>query len=333
MAGRTLTALKLLFRSALWLLALGVIAVLVLRWFTGSRFAPVRLVDYFTPWLLVPLLPALAAALVAGRRWLSAFLLVPVLYVGIVYAPLFLPAGNRAEAKGPTFKVMSYNVWSHNPHLQEIAAVVAEERPDILLLQELTPERYPVLRGYLEELYPGQALHEVYDPRLLQAVFSRYPLPAYRALPGKGKTLEVVVVTPQGELTLYNSHFLRSGDWTRRHSQIASLLAEGLANAAGPVILAGDFNTSERTETYRLITGSLKNAHWEAGRGFGFTFPAYGSCRVVACQVPPMVRIDHIFYNDLLLVRSAGTVQRSGGADHLPVVAEFSMLKKGQEIR
>ncbi len=333
MSAKTLSTIKLLLWSTLWLLALGVITILVLRWFTGNRLTPVRLVDYFTPWLLVALLPALATALAAGHRWLAAALAIPVLYVAFAYAPLFLPRGNAAVASGPTIKVMSYNVWSQNPHLDEIAAVVAQQHPDILLLQEVTAERYPTLLQYLQKLYPDQPLHQAYEPGLLQAVVSRFPLRSHASLPRKGKTLKAVVQTPEGELTLYNSHFMRTGAWTRRHAKIAALLAEDIARDAGPVILAGDFNTSDRTETYRLITSKLKNAHWEAGRGFGFTFPAYGSCRVIACQVPPMVRIDHIFYNEFLFAASAGTVPDSGGADHLPVVAEFSLLKKGTEIR
>jgi endonuclease/exonuclease/phosphatase (EEP) superfamily protein YafD len=40
-----------------------------------------------------------------------------------------------------------------------------------------------------------------------------------------------------------------------------------------------------------------------------------------------MVRIDHIFYSDHFFAHTAGTLPTSGGSDHLPVVAELSLVR------
>jgi vancomycin resistance protein VanJ len=76
-----------------------------------------------------------------------------------------------------------------------------------------------------------------------------------------------------------------------------------------------------------MINQQLQNAHWEAGWGFGFTFPfSRGRIRGILPQ-PRMVRIDHIFYSDHFFAHSAGTLTESGGSDHLPVFAGFSWVK------
>jgi endonuclease/exonuclease/phosphatase family metal-dependent hydrolase len=75
-----------------------------------------------------------------------------------------------------------------------------------------------------------------------------------------------------------------------------------------------------------MLSQYLENAHWEAGWGFGFSFPS--DDRPLANVVTffsPVVRIDHIFYSLHFVVRSAATLSESGGSDHLPVVAELSL--------
>ena len=115
--------------------------------------------------------------------------------------------------------------------------------------------------------------------------------------------------------------------YQREYQQLSRLLAEDIIPANGPVILGGDFNTTHQTQIYRLVNQHLQNAHWEAGWGFGFTFPF--PVRRIRGKYPllPLVRIDHIFYNDYFFAHNAGTLTESGGSDHLPVVAEFSWIK------
>jgi endonuclease/exonuclease/phosphatase (EEP) superfamily protein YafD len=108
--------------------------------------------------------------------------------------------------------------------------------------------------------------------------------------------------------------------WSKQYRQITAL-TEDIAQVKTPLIVGGDFNTTEQAETYRFINQYLSNAHWEAGWGFGFTFPAHNPRYKQIPVLTPMVRIDHIFYSDHFFARSAQTLATSGGSDHLPVVA------------
>jgi endonuclease/exonuclease/phosphatase family metal-dependent hydrolase len=87
--------------------------------------------------------------------------------------------------------------------------------------------------------------------------------------------------------------------------------------------VGGDFNTTDQSEGYHLLAQHLKNAHWEAGWGFGFSFPANQPRFKRIPILTPVVRIDHIFYSSHFLAHSATTLSDSGGSDHLPVIAEL----------
>ena len=54
--------------AAVQILILGTFAWLGLRWYPGDRWLPIRLGNYFAPWLLLALFPALAMILLARRR-------------------------------------------------------------------------------------------------------------------------------------------------------------------------------------------------------------------------------------------------------------------------
>ncbi len=307
----------------LWCFGLVVLVCLGLRWWTGDRFALVRLGVYFMPWLLAALTPALVVALCYGRWWLAGVLLLPIFIIGSWYAPLFLPR-DLPEARNPPLRVMSYNIWSENRDIRNAAALIRRVSPDILLLQEGYTHQIQALQEELSDLFPKE--QTVYHREIMQAVFSRYPLEPIKALRQKGQAQKVVVLTPVAPVTIFNVHPLRQRGWWQRYNQIVALLENEILPLSGPVILGGDFNVTEQTELYRRITRHLRNAHEEGGHGFGFTFPS--SDRRFGGRLPlfPMVRIDHIFYSPHFTLISAETIADGGGSDHLPIVAELELF-------
>ncbi len=285
-----------------------------------------RFVNYLMPWFLLPLVPALLLALYSQRRWLALFLVAPVAAILVIYAPLFSPVlQNRSVAAPPTtnvVKVMTYNVWSRNRQIGDMARIIAEQRPDILLLQEIDAKKIAALAAALAPHFADR-LYLAHSPDLLQGIISRYPIEPLEAIRHKGQAQIVRLRLPAGAVTVFNVHPLRRGGWRQRHNQIAALIEEEIAATDGPLILAGDFNTTDQTQLYRRITYHLRNAHWEAGFGFGFTYPASSAHLVGPLPVPPLVRIDHIFFSPHFFPCSARTLTEAGGSDHYPVMAEF----------
>jgi endonuclease/exonuclease/phosphatase (EEP) superfamily protein YafD len=87
-------------------------------------------------------------------------------------------------------------------------------------------------------------------------------------------------------------------------------------------VLTGDFNETEWSHPYELLTELLEDSFRDAGRGFGHTYPSQLTWRGWRIAVP-LVRIDYIFHSaDLAAPRA--WVGPHGGSDHLPVVAELA---------
>jgi endonuclease/exonuclease/phosphatase (EEP) superfamily protein YafD len=221
---------------------------------------------------------------------------------------------------------MSYNVWALNEDTAALAAVIRQEQPDILLLQEATTPIINALNFELAGLYPGGRLHIVHQPNMGQAIISRYPLTALDSIYNKGRVQKVVTHTPNGPINIWNVHPHAPRVWWYQYKQI-SALTDDIVAVDGPLIVGGDFNTTDQAETYHLVNQHLRNAHWEAGWGFGFSWPAHAPRIKRVPIITPMIRIDHIFYNDHFFVRMAKTLSDSGGSDHFPVVAELLRIE------
>lgn len=80
-----------------------------------------------------------------------------------------------------------------------------------------------------------------------------------------------------------------------------------------PIIVAGDMNDFNRSESLTTIQGcNLHDAWWKGGRGLGFTYSGFGL----------HLRLDHILYNERLHLQQieVGTSELS---DHRPLIADF----------
>jgi vancomycin resistance protein VanJ len=328
-AKKLLHTLSGMFWALLWLFSLGTLSIIgVFRWWPGDQLLVVRLFNYAMPWLLAVCLPALVAAGLSGRRWLFFTLALSTGFIVVAHAHLFFRKAPAESCEATRVRVMSYNVWSRNQDLSRVARVVARFDPDILLVQELAPTSFERLTRELSSLLPEVRWSASYDAGSFLATYSRYPQvsPPNKGLRSVQKSL---VHTPKGPLTVYNVHFLRTvlrhrANWQRLHDQVAQLMTDEINLAPGPLIVGGDFNITDQTETFRLIARRLRNAHSEAGEGFGFTFPSKERRLKGVLTLPPLVRIDHLFCNDRLHVCRAGTLADAGGSDHFPVTAEFS---------
>ena len=313
----------------LWLFGIIIWLWYIFRWWPGDQLLVIRLISYMVPWFLVILLPGTIAAAFARRKWLALTLATPMLFLFLTYIPLFLPGSRTVLASGTPLKVMSYNLYYQNDEAEAIVEVVQQEQPDILLLQELKPKLAGPLIDQLRQLYPeGEFYFEWVDennyPRpFSQAVVSRYPLTPLGQSYEAGRLQKVRVETPDGPVTLFNVH----PPPTIPQEHIQQLVRE-IETVDGPLIVGGDFNITDQTNSYRLIDQYLDNAHWEAGWGFAFTFPSRSHINGAPIPLRPLYRIDHIFYNDHFSAQSARTVtEASTGSDHLPIVAQLIRLR------
>jgi len=303
--------LQVIWRAIAWL-----VAVFSSLWFglhvmIGGAIPVVRLINYITPWVSICLLLFFITGLAMRYYLLAGVHLLLALMIASPYLPQFLPHGDSyLQRDAEIYKVMSYSKMGRNTDLESVAAVIRQERPDILFMQEVGKEIFPLLSGLYGEEELFFALNHV------GVIVSRFPLTALSVQQYGRNAAELNISGVK--VTLWNVHLQKSFVSSRTQMQQIREVLESVVRAPGPVIVAGDFNATPGGDPYILTRKLLHNAYEDAGFGFGFTFPT--PVRQIGALMP-FIRIDHIFYNDYFSVIDSYVVKQAGGSDHYPIVA------------
>lgn len=208
------------------------------------------------------------------------------------------------NAQTPSIKVMSYNIrmalatddpvpWEGRK--DKVLALIKDENPDIVNMQEVTGRQYHYLREKLGDEYGWYGLyrtltipHDSPTYELFAAfdeaspIFykkSRFELVAQECF-WLSETPDVVSrgwdadanricthVTLLDKITkktveVYNTHFDHMGETARLES--AKLISGKISNHSGPAIATGDFNFNEGEEGYPIMAEAMKDAKFVA---------------------------------------------------------------------
>jgi vancomycin resistance protein VanJ len=343
--------LKRVCIALIWLYSITVGMWWGLHNWLGDSVWWLALINIFAPYLFLPIVLLLPACLFCRSRLCWVAVLPGLIFAGL-YGHLFLPnqsipiiAVTGTTTADPSLTIMTFNIWGHSRSHETARVILDNDSPDIVAIQELTPQMAKILEEEVTEKYPYQIL----DTQTLyggMGVLSRYPLTkvASSNLAHPDWRIQTVEVeTEYGNFILYNVHFnstevlaylengLPVGDNVQASFQLRKQLVKALVNDISqrhmPVILAGDLNSTDQSETYQLLDSVMTDAHYAAGRGFGHTFPAYGgSIRGVPFWARE-IRIDMIFYSDEFVALSSQVGTTYGESDHLPVLAQLVWQK------
>ncbi len=298
----------------------------------ARRWGPLALADLLHPWWFLPALPlALLGLLGQRRRWVLPLVLLGMIWLAS-YGPRWFPPPPQAGA-GPTLRVLTWNVAGWNLDAADLDRVISAENPDIIALQEVDGglrlpliERWGTRYPFFELRLPTVPGREPAD----LALFSRYP---YATSPLDCPYWEcyrraVTVTLPDRELTLINVHIERSAlrAWrdlgvpipyavsSEREDRTIARLLDDTAGWTAPLLIVGDFNTSERQPGYQQLAARWGDSWRERGRGLGMTWPRIA-------LTPPLLRIDYLWHSQHLSVQRAAL--GSGRSDHRYVLADF----------
>ncbi|MFD3943281.1 endonuclease/exonuclease/phosphatase family protein [Streptomyces sp. NPDC058579] len=282
------------------------------QWLPGLPGHPMSLVETFLPWLGLAVPVGLVVA--AVRRSLVpalVCLLVGAVWVGVFRGPLGAPEASEAY----DLTVVQHNVSDENTSPSRVARILLGPDPDVIALQELTPESLPAYRLVLDPTHPHRATVGTVG------LWSKYPLTDIArvdlkpAAVGAGwdRGLRAVVRSPHGDVTTYVAHLpsvrLRAsqGYATGWRDESAARLGRALAADRSAAVLAlGDLNGTVDDRGLAPVLSEVRGTRDD----FAFSWPAG----------LPLARIDHVLAGGAAEVGPTWTLPDTG-SDHLPVAA------------
>jgi len=255
-----------------------------------------------------------AGALAFLRRPGWTGVAVAVLAANLYTAWPHAPGATRPPRSQP-FRLVVSNVFFGNSEYERVLEFVRSARPDAVIFNEVTPDWRRALAALESELpyvrAAGSGRHGV-------LLMSRAPFTATNQLSDDrhGETmLHARLLAGAREVDLFAVHAnwpLGPRTTAIRNRQLEALADHG-ARAHGPVVIAGDLNTSPYSPHFRdlLERGHLRSA---AGRHWVPTWPVW-------CP-PAAIQIDQGLVSPDVGVRAFETGPRVG-SDHLPIVADL----------
>jgi endonuclease/exonuclease/phosphatase (EEP) superfamily protein YafD len=305
---------------AAWVAAAPFVGVALVR-LSGVTNAISVLVAPLAIWLLLPVWPFLAGALVLRKWALGAVLAV----VTLLHAGWLLQergVASSVRARGPRVTVFTANLYQDNHDVGGIAGEIRASNADLVFLQELTP-------AHLRDLDAAGAFasypYHVADPwggSVGSGIFSRWPLTGETFDCGGHPMTRASVDIAGRRVTVLNAHseapIGRAA--THRWEQQLDCIAHQarLDIATGPTIVAGDFNATYAHHPFRHVLGTgLTDAQRARGAGLHATWPNRGF-------LFPLVTIDHVLFSKDLGAVSV-RLGHGHGSDHRPLVAVLAL--------
>lgn len=286
-AWRTVTLLGVLYGAVLLMLS----AVNVLA---PQRHGLLDLSQILAPILFVPLLLFVPAAVVrvppsAGAlRGQLRIVLVACLVVAVVrFVPAWIPSSGPAPAAGAELAVTTWNIESETPEPAAVLAGLHTAGAGIVGVEELGERTAGVIAADPALLlrFP----YRVLSPNPLSfgiGLLSSYPFvgtPSVSLDPpllhtridlGGGRTLDVVVAHPlPGQLRTVGPLPV-DFDTSVRDTEIATIrsIVDPILASGQPLVLLGDFNTTDREPIYAALSAGLADVQRAVGWGPGPTW-------------------------------------------------------------
>lgn len=291
-----------------WLCVFGsawAVAVLTLSAVTAispQRNGLLALAEIGAPFLLLSLLPFAVPAVwplplsrARVRRWVRVLRLCLVVALGVAvvrFGSVWVsipPRSADADAIGTRVGVTSWNLETGQADPEAVIQQLRQAPKGVVGLVELAPANANPIRAddAVRALFPYQLLFPS-DGSLGMGLLSSYPILESGRVKedppiiwarldlGEGRTLSVVAAHPLPAQwhTLGSLPIPVDFDATTRDAQIRTLreTVDRLLVAGRPLILAGDFNVTDREPAYADLSRGLLDAHLETGLGPGSTW-------------------------------------------------------------
>ena len=261
----------------------------------------------------------LSAMFALGRKWRGAGGAFALALINALPILIFLlPPAPETPAGGSSFRIMLMNVNCQHGNPAAVCAAISNARPDLLVLEEISPR-------WLEELapalasYPHRQVAARYDNFGI-GFFSRHPIDSARIVPFGLVDIPSIFAQLHLDgrpLTFVATHPMPPGDAllaSERNSHLEWLVSE-IAGLSGPVLLAGDLNATPWSPVYRRFVKKSGLIDSARGRSIQPTWPTF----IPLLWIP----LDHVLHTPDIAVLDH-VVGDSVGSDHYPLIVDLA---------
>ncbi|MDB5562915.1 MAG: hypothetical protein JWN11_2333 [Hyphomicrobiales bacterium] len=332
-----------LLRAGLGLLVLGAATCGIIGFF-GFALPTFDLINHLQLPLFACTALSLALSLLLFRKrkwiigWAALGLLASSAIMGPETAAAFMPRPAAPTDGSRVIRVMTHNLFGLNYDMDRMAAVIADEKPDIIAFQEFFSFQREKLDERIGRTYPYSA-HCAGGKRAYIGIYSKFPFSeeitgACETNAARGERIARILgkfVLPDGtQFSLMTTHL----DWPASRADVLSTvtrqgsefndLEDAIAKTSGPLILVGDFNSTSWSYALR---GFADKAGLTRQDHNVLTWPALFSIDDAWRRTPQFLTLDHVMTRgiDVHDLHSAAFT----GSDHLPIVFSFSVAKTG----
>lgn len=220
----------------------------------------------------------------------------------------------------PRLRLLAYNVHGLRAGARKVARAIAEEWPDVILMNEcgflgIRLRRFARVLG-MESTSGLRLFRPVTNAVLVRPpwrIIDRQNLEFARRKRLQRRGVVTARIGHAGfRLTAASAHLGLSDPERVRH---AEELTNFLAGLPGPLVLGGDLNEGPERPAARWISERLWDVFGSAGEGTGHTFPSQN----------PRARIDYLFLSEGITVDRVWVgddAAKIGASDHRPVFAD-----------
>ncbi len=278
--------------------------------------------DMLLPWIAAAAIVSALAALV-GRQGVLVLFAIPAAVLASAPVVEDVWPHDPAYGEGAPLRLVTANLYVDNLQHDPTIVSLLSAGADVLCLQEVTHAWARTLdEKVVTEAYAHRYV-EAEDSPFGIALLSKRPLsevetyelghiPQIRAVVDvEGAPLEVhcMHLVPPLTPALYVIH-------QRQEEELLAMI-EARGEDAGPIALAGDFNSTPFNALHQQLAVVLRDAWDWAGVGFGHTAPA-------KIAIIPSMRIDHVYAGGKVRPLDADLLP-ANGSDHHPLLVYLAV--------
>lgn len=278
----------------------------------GTRIIAVA--QSLTPYLGFLLVPIALVALWRRRFHLATVCVAIGFGILVLSAPLAFPGDQPEPVEGAQgLRIASVNLLYRNDRIDDVAAMLDELAPDVIVFAEYTTEHQAALqRHHLADRYPSR------NDRVALlaggiALWSRLPVVVNEPPDTHTYSLDVTVEGPDGDVRIVAMHVPTPLDNFVNWRSDLGVAAQIGRDATSPTMIVGDLNSSYWHPAFRrVLDAGFVDAHTANGGGFSTSWPTDK-------PFPPFVRLDHALTTEGLVATDVEDFEIPG-SDHRGLV-------------